>query len=276
VGGDVIWNFNKISDQSSILSSSGPVEMDGVYYWPGIDRFLTYNGTLRELPNEMNLDFFYDNLNYAQRQKVFGFKIPRRGEIWFCAPLFGATECNWAFIYNVREGTWYDTPLPTDGRSAAYFAQAWQYPVLGGATSYMGGFNMWQHEYGTDEIVGNNVNAIESYIVSPFASIVGGGLTFFGGAAASQDSVWTQLVRWEPDFVLGNSITFTTLGRTYAMDQDVILDTRTLTQQPSNNQYDLQAQARYISWKIGVNSQGGSFQMGTPLISYRMGDRNPS
>lgn len=276
VGGDVIWNFNKISDQSSILSSSGPVEMDGVYYWPGIDRFLTYNGTLRELPNEMNLDFFYDNLNYAQRQKVFGFKIPRRGEICFAAPLFGSVECNWLFIYNVREGTWYDTPLPADGRSAAYFAQAWQYPVLGGAASYIGGFNMWQHEYGTDEIVGNNVNAIESFIVSPSASIVGGGLTFFGGAAASADSVWTQLVRWEPDFLLGNSITFTTLGRAYPMDQDTTLDTRTITRQPNNNQYDLQAQARYVRWKMGCNSQGGSFIMGAPLIHYRMGDRNPS
>jgi hypothetical protein len=31
VGGDVIWNFNTISDQSSILSSSCPVEMDGIF-----------------------------------------------------------------------------------------------------------------------------------------------------------------------------------------------------------------------------------------------------
>lgn len=275
VGGDVVWDFNVISDQSSVLSSSGMIEADGVFYWPGIDRFLTYNGTLRELPNEMNLDFFYDNLNYAQRQKVFGFKIPRRGEIWYCAPLFGATECNWAVIYNVRENTWYDTPLPADGRSAAYFAQAWQYPVLGGASSYMGGFNMWQSEFGTDEIVGNTVNAIESFILSPSASIVGGGLTFLGSASASPESVNTQMVRFEPDFKIGNSITFTTLGRDYPMDQDSILNTRTIMQQPSGNQYDLQVQKRYLRWQIGCNSQGGSFIMGTPLLHYRNGDRNP-
>jgi hypothetical protein len=276
VGGDVIWDFATISDQSSVLSSSAMVEMDGVFYWPGIDRFLTYNGTLKELPNEQNLDFFFDNLNYAYRQKAFSFKVPRRGEIWFCAPLFGATECNWAAIYNVREGYWYDTPLPADGRTAAYFAQSWQYPILAGSASYMGGYNLWQHELinNYNEIIGNTVNAIESYIVSPAAALVGGGLTYFGSPAFAPDNVWTQLVGFEPDFKFGSAMNIDILTRQYAQDADVLAQTNTITS-GTPNYFDTQIQARYIRWKLSSNVQNGFFLMGSPLIYYRTGDRQP-
>jgi len=275
VGGDVVWTFNTVSDQSSILSSSGPVEFDGIYYWPGVDRFLTYNGVLRELPNEINSDFFYTNLNFAQRQKVFGFKIPRWGEIWWCFPMGNSTECNHAVIYNVRENTWYDTPLPADGRSAAYFAQSWQYPVLSGAFPYPGNnYQLWQSEFGVDEIQGGNVNAIYSFIESADLAIVGGGLTASGTPDATPDDVWTQLVRFEGDFNITTSLNIKILGRNFAMDEDEVLETVQITQ--SNNNFDTQAQARYLRWRFECNSQGGSYITGFPLISYRAGDRNPA
>lgn len=275
VGGDVVWNFQTLTDQSSILSSSGIVEMDGIYYWPGVDRFLTFNGVLRELPNELNLDFFYKNLNFAQRQKVFGFKIPRWGEICWCFPLGNATECNWMVVYNVRENTWYDTSLPSDGRSAAYFAQSWQYPIMFGANVFPDNkYQLWQHEYQHDEVQGNNVNAIESFIESPDVSLIGGGIGV-GVVVQPQDNAWTELVRFEPDFEMGSSLTIDVIGREFAMDDDTILDSRSITQQPTNNQYDLQVQQRYIRWKISSNVQNGYFIFGQPMFSFRTGDRTP-
>lgn len=273
IGGDAVWNFQVLSDQSSILSSSCPVEMDGIYYWIGVDRFLTYNGVLRELPNDMNLDFFFSNLNFAQRQKVFGYKNPHWGEICWCVPLFGATECNWMIVYNVREETWSDTPLPSDGRSAAYFAQSWQYPVLAGATPYVdGNFQMYQSEFGTDEIVGNNVNAIKSFVESPDISIVGGGLSTGGTGEVSPDNCFTQLVHFEGDFTLGNSLNVYITGRNFAMDTQKTLDTRVITQ--ADNNFDTQSQDRYIRYIFESNQQGGYFITGYPQISYRPGDRN--
>lgn len=267
VGGDTTWSFTTISDQSSILSSSCPVEMDGIYYWIGVDRFLTYNGVLRELPNEMNLDFFFDNLNFAQRQKVYGYKIPRWGEVRWAAPLFGATECNWEIIYNVRENTWYDTPLPRDGRSAAYFAQSWQYPVIFGANPIEGTYQLWQHEYGTDEIIGNTVNAIESYIISSDTCIITGNLP-----PADDPTRWTQLVGFEPDFLYGTSMNIDILTRVFAQDPDTLAQTNNLVQ--GTNYFDTQVQARYLRFKLWSNSQGGYFIMGTPLLRYREGDQN--
>lgn len=275
IGGDAVWNFQTLSDQSSILSSSGIVEMDGVYYWPGVDRFLTFNGVLRELPNELNLDFFYSNLNFAQRQKVFGFKIPRWGEIWWCFPSGDATECNHAVIYNVRENTWYDTPLPSDGRSAAYFAQSWQYPVMFGANVFPdNAYQLWQHEYGTDQIQGNVVDAIPSFIESCDISLIGGGIGV-GVVVSPQDNAWTELVRFEPDFNMGPTLNIKVIGREFAMDDDIILDSRDITQQPTNNQYDLQVQQRYLRWRVSSNCQGGYFVFGQPMFSFRNGDRTP-
>lgn len=269
VGGDVIFAFETISDQSSILSSSAIIEKDGIYYWPGVDRWLTYNGSLTELPNEMNSDFFYKNLNFAQRQKVFGFKIPRWGEVWWCFPLGTATECNHAVIYNTRENTWFDTPLPTDGRSAAYFAQSWQYPVLFGANQRAGAYQLYQHEYGYDDVLGTQVNAIPSYVTSPPACLVNGSLSF--GTLASQPK-FTQLVGFEPDFNYGSSLNINILTRNFAQDTDTVTP-NIMTQ--NTNYFDTQKQARYIRWQIVSNVQGGYYEMGAPLIRFREGDANP-
>ncbi len=271
VGGDAVWNFQILTDQSSILSSSGIVEMDGIYYWPGVDRFLVFNGVLRELPNTMNLDFFYKNLNFAQRQKVFGFKMPRWGEICWCAPMFGATECNWMFVYNVRENSWYDTPLPSDGRSAAYFAQSWQYPIMFGANPYPASdYQLYQHEYGYDEVIGSNVNAIESYVETSDISIVGGGM------GIPDTSAWTQLVGLEPDFLFGDALNIECLTREFAQEDNIIADSRVITPSSINGGYfDIQTQGRYIRWKIGSNIQNGYYIWGQPLLYYRVGDRQP-
>lgn len=280
--GGAVWNFNTLSDQSSILSSSAVVEMDGIYYWPGIDRFLVFNGVLRELPNEMNLDFFYSNLNLEYAQKCFGFKVPRWGEIWFCAPLFGATECNWAIIYNVRENTWYDTLLPADGRSAAAFAQTFPYPIMGSANGLTPiGQNsgtvypIWQHEYSTDQIRGNEVDAILKSVTSGTASIVGGGLTLFGNPAVSSQSVQTEMAFFEPDFKFNNSLQFQTFGRMYPQDEDTVLNTTDIVKKVSENFYDLTVQSRYLRWGISTNEQGGYYVMGQPLVHYRPGDPSP-
>lgn len=281
VGGETIWNFNVLSDQSSILSSSAVVEMDGIYYWPGIDRYLTFNGVLQELPNELNLDFFYSNLNTEYSQKVFGFKIPRWGEIWWCFPTGQNTECNHAIIFNKREGYWYDTPLPSDGRSAAYFAQTFPFPIMASANGLTPigrntgiDYPLWQHEFGTNQIRGNEVDAIDSFIISPSLSMVGGGTSIWGSPAAAPDDCWTELAYMEQDFKFNQTLNFTVLGREYPQDQDQVLNQTTITQQTTGNTFDLQVQQRYLRWKLNVNEQNGFFIMGQPLFAFREGDKS--
>ena len=127
------WRYDIISSQSSILSSQSAIEYDGVYYWCGVDRFLLYNGTVKEIPNNFNQNYFFDNLNYNQRQKVWVTKVPRYGEIWWFYPRGDATECTDAIIYNVRENIWYDAGEALGARrSAGYFSQVFAHPVAAG------------------------------------------------------------------------------------------------------------------------------------------------
>ena len=132
VGGTAVFQFDTISTQSSILSSSSVIEYDGIFYWIGTDRFLMFNGVVREIENNINLNFFFDNLNYEQRQKVFAVKVPRFGEIWWCFPFGDSTEPNHAICYNVRENTWYDTELPNGGRGAGIFPAVFRQPLMSG------------------------------------------------------------------------------------------------------------------------------------------------
>ena len=124
------WRYDLISSQSSILSGQSVIEYDGIYYWCGVDRFLLYNGVVKEIPNAMNQNYFFDNLNYAEREKVWVSKVPRFGEIWWFYPRGSATECTDAIVYNVRENTWYDAGQALGAqRSAGYFSQVFPFPI---------------------------------------------------------------------------------------------------------------------------------------------------
>ena len=131
----IYWRYDIISTATTIMSSNSVVEYDGIYYWVGIDRFFAYNGVVQEIPNNVNINYFFDNINFSQRQKVWATKVTRWGEIWWFYPRGTATECNDAIIYNVREQCWYDAGQALGAqRSAGVFSEVFPYPVWAGNT----------------------------------------------------------------------------------------------------------------------------------------------
>jgi len=124
------WRYDIISSQISIMSSNAVVEMDGIYYWMGVDRFYLYNGSVSVLPNDKNVNWLFDNLNYQQRQKVWTTKIPRYNEVWFFYPRGQATECTDAIIYNVKDKIWYDAGQAAGAqRSCGYTTELLPNPI---------------------------------------------------------------------------------------------------------------------------------------------------
>lgn len=124
------WNYDIISSQISIMSSNAVVEMDGVFYWMGVDRFYAYNGSVVVVPNDKNVNYLFDNLNYTQRQKVWATKVPRYNEIWFFYPRGTNTECNDAIIYNVKDKIWYDAGQAVGSqRSCGYTTELFPTPI---------------------------------------------------------------------------------------------------------------------------------------------------
>jgi len=124
------WRYDIISSQISTISSSCFVEMDGIFYWMGVDRFYQYNGAVSVLPNDKNVNWLFDNLNFVQRQKVWATKVPRYNEIWFFYPRGDATECTDAIIFNVKDKIWYDAgSAPGARRSCGYTTEVFPTPI---------------------------------------------------------------------------------------------------------------------------------------------------
>jgi hypothetical protein len=343
------WRYDIISSQSSILSSQSVIEYDGIYYWCGVDRFLMYNGVVKEVPNNMNQNWFFDNLNYAQRQKVYATKVPRYGEIWWFYPRGSSTECNDAIIYNIREQTWYDAGTALGSyRSAGFFSQVFPFPVNAGtAINASGGANLftltagsgytdgtytnvvmtggtgtgaqatitvaggivtavvitangtgytvgdqltyalpgggsnfkitltyvmsfvslWQHEFGTDEIKGIQVNAIESYFETSDLGWVGGGPS---QPALVGDNFWLHLERVEPDFLQSGNMELYVTGRPYAQETDQTSDAYVFS--PTTGKIDMREQRRECRLKFVSNTVNGNYQLGRLLLSANIGD----
>jgi hypothetical protein len=126
----IYWSYDIVTNQISIMSSNSVVEMDGTYFWMGIDRFYLYNGGVKVLPNDKNVNWLFNNLNYEQRQKVWATKVPRYNEIWFFYPRGTATECTDAIIYNVKDDLWYDAGQAIGAqRSCGYTTEIFPTPI---------------------------------------------------------------------------------------------------------------------------------------------------
>jgi len=128
-GGTGIWQYDTLANPTTVLSKNAIVEHEGKFFWPGTDKFLFYNGVVQELPNQMNSNYFFDNLNYAYQNKVFGVRLSRWGEIWWFYPRGTDTECGHAVIFNYRENTWYDA---VKQRTAGAPAGVFRFPIMAG------------------------------------------------------------------------------------------------------------------------------------------------
>jgi hypothetical protein len=263
------WRYDLVSSQTSIMSSQCVIEYDGIFYWCGVDRFLMYNGVVQEIQNTMNQNYFFDNLNYAQRQKVWCTKIPRWGEIWWFYPKGDATECTDAIIYNVREKIWYDAgESPAARRSAGTFSEVFRYPIWGGnEANTQGKYTLWKHETGTNQIYLTSVNAIKSTFETCNLGLVTGGP---GNPQIMGDNLWARIERLEPDFVQDGEMELYVTGKGYADDVDIT--TGPYTFDNTTLKIDMREQRRELRLRFESNCQNGDYQMGKVLMSIESGD----
>jgi hypothetical protein len=294
VGGDAIFQFDTISTQTSILGSNTVIEYDGIFYWIGTDRFLMFNGVVREIENNMNQNYFFDGLNQQYRQKVFAVKVPRFGEIWWCYPRGDATEPSHAVIYNVRENTWYDCELPNGGRSAGAFASVFPKPLMTGIVptvsaeeirvteandtritqgndvrvtqdSEIEQYKLWVHEVGTDEIDGIDIQPVYSFFETADLSM----------PVMSQENKALQVLMLEPDFVQSGDMTVQVAGRANARAPEVYSEEHVIVETPQTPQEQVvyfKTQRRELRFRFASNTIGGDYQMGLVLAHLQPGD----
>jgi len=268
-GVNFYWKYDLITSQSSIMSSQCVIEYDGIFYWAGVDRFLMYNGTVQEVPNTQNMNWFFDGMNYNQRQKVWVTKVPRWGEIWFFYPRGDATECTDAVIYNIREKTWYDAgQAPGAYRSAGTFSEVFRQPIWGGwEENTATGYTLWQHETGTNQIYTNYVDAVDSYFET---NVLGQQSGLVGSYQGAGDNLWTRCERVEPDFVQSEEMYLVVTGKGYADDIDDPSDPYYFTD--ATLKVDMREQRREMRMRFGSNVVNGNYYMGKVILSLETGD----
>jgi hypothetical protein len=266
-GGSAVFQFDVVATDTSIISENCIVDYDGVFFWCGVDRFLMFNGVVREVPNALNLNYFFDGLNKRERTKVFAFKVPRYGEIWWCYPRGDATECTHAVIYNVRENTWYDTELPANGRAAGAFNNAFAAPILAGAVGEGNDYRVWVQEQGVDEIDGQIINPVQSYFETADLSSLTQG-----------KNEYLRITRIEPDFVQNGDMTVQVTGRANARAPEVVSSTFTFVDPSNINEpfqeiVMLKEQRRELRVRFESNEVYGDYQMGQIIGHVSTGDK---
>ena len=264
-GGATIFQFDIIATDTSIMSPDSIVDYDGMFFWAGVDRFLMFNGVVREVPNQLNLNWFFDNINASQRSKVFAFKVPHFGEIWFCYPRDDATECTHAVVYNVREQTWYDTALPSSGRASGGYNNGFAAPLLTDCIPTSSGYRVWIHEQGVDEIDGQVASPIESYFETADLS-----------SLAQGKNEYVRITTIEPDFLQNGPMTVQVTGRANARAPEVYSSEFIFPEsavEPHEQIVMLKEQRRELRVRFESNAVGGDYQMGQIIGHVDSGDR---
>jgi len=253
-GGATVFQFDVIATETSIMGPDSVISFDGIYYWAGVDRFMMFNGVVREVDNQMNLNYFFDNLNASQRSKVFAAKVPKFGEIWWYYPRGDATECTHAIIYNVREGVWYDTELPNTGRSAGQFNNGFASPILTGVVESGDGYKVWIHEQGVDEVDGITTSPIKSYFTTSYLTLIDQGLNNL----MSINSI-------EPDFVQIGQMEIQISGKANAraplVTSSVVIFPESASR-PFEQVVNVKELRRELKVTFTSNTVGGNYQMG--------------
>ena len=269
---DVIsFRYDTLTDESSILSSNSVIEYDSRYFWIGVDKFYIYNGVVQELPNDLNHNYFFTNLNYQYRQKIWATKVPLFGEIWWFYPHGNATECNHAIIFNVKQNTWYDTAIH---RSSGYYPQVFPYPIWADNIASASTYSLWMHETGYDQVQGNVTIPIESYFETADIS----------WCAVDPSGQWNGTDRWvnlvsiEPDFATQvGTMQLTVHTKDYAQANTISYGTYALT--PGLTKQDLQGggvQGRFMTLLFFNDDLGGNYQLGQTLLLAGIGDARRS
>jgi hypothetical protein len=217
----------------------------------------------------MNFNYFFDNLNYSQRQKVWASKIPRWGEIWWFFPSGDSTECNDAVIFNVRDQVWYDAGTALGARrSAGVFTEVFRKPVWAGTEpNSQGTYTLWQNDTGVDEIYLNNQNAIQSYYETNNIGWVTGG-------PGADDPIglnrWIRLERVEPDFNQVGNMNLYVTGKSYAKSENDV--SQPYVFDPETIKIDMREQRREMRLKFESNTARGDYEAGQILLSADIGD----
>jgi hypothetical protein len=127
--------------------------------------------------------------------------------------------------------------------------------------------SLWQHEIGTDAVIGQSQNAIFSMFETSDIGFVTGGPV---QSSLMGDNFWMHIERVEPDFIQSGDMSLYIIGKPYAQAEDQVSGAYTFS--PDTHKIDMREQRRELRLKFISNVEGGDYQLGVLLLSVTFGD----
>lgn len=284
--GNAPVDFQKevVTNNSSLMSSRAVVQYDSLFFWLGTDRIFVYNGIVDSIPNSINLEYFFDNVDLNKRQKIFGYKIARYGEVRWAYPekqfaQNAAIGCTRELVYNVRENSWYDTAIQRNcvtvyegtGDIFSYGETCINYPYENSVFT-----SIWKHEIGSTEVREYGNHNIPSFFTTPYYGFV----TFNPAKTGSALDKYIVLDQIEPDFPTSvartdaDEVIITVNYKKYASNNlvpttPVVFKLADLPTQSNLGKIDFRVQGRFMNITFYCEYP---YDVGTVLLNFKEGD----
>jgi hypothetical protein len=273
------------------------ITVNNVTYWMGTDRFYMYNGTVSTLPCALK-QYVFDDINASQSYQVFAANNEGFNEVWwfYVSQSSGGTTIDKYVVYNYLDNAWY---YGTMGRTA--WIQSGILSPLGKPLAADYNSRLIQHEIGTDDLSTGVSVPINSYVVSSDIelSVEGSGEHFgfvwrmlpdvnFNGSTVANPAVNIALIPkqnsgasfaqlsngpywpaqgqassngvWPPSNQVQNP--FVQSSNNYSVNPEYTI-------QQFTGQVYTRVRGRQMTFKIGSNTLGVAWQLGTPRFDIR-------
>lgn len=259
IGAPFTFGVTEVSTSTSIASQNAAVAFGDVVYWMGDEVFYMYDGNVKIIPCPVE-EYIFDGLNLSQKDKITSGVNSKFNEVWWFYPSIDSNTNDRYVVYNYAEKSWYYGTLP---RTAWHDNALSSLPLAASTDGYL-----YFHEDGLDDGSTNPNSAIDSYIQSSAIDIGDGDQFMF-------------LSRVLPDLTFRNSTattpaaTFTISARDFPganfsqTDAGATERTATVPVEQFTDQLFFRLRGRSMALKIGANTLGTQWRLGTPRADIR-------
>lgn len=257
-----LYTVTDLTIADGILGKKARTSIDDLVFWVGQDNLYQFDGRVitqiarvSENGKRENtvLDYFYENLNFEQRSKVFIRTNIKRGEIRVYYPFQGNDEPTNYFIYNYVEGHF---TLGTESRTAAEEPQSlFEQPYMLNCNSDSTGGTLYKHEIG----VNADGSPLTWYAETNYQQIAEGDNTFY-----IDDII--------PDAIQTGNVKVTIYTKNYPQDTtERTFGTYTISATKTKQNVAVHGRMRKIRFE--QDSLDDNFSMGAYMETVRLGSR---
>lgn len=106
IGGQFVYSFQRVGSSCGAVSRRSAAAVDEGVFWMGQRGFFAYaGGAVQDIPCEVS-DHVFNDMNTAQRSKIWAVTNQQYNEIWWFYPSGASNEIDRYVSYNYKEGHW--------------------------------------------------------------------------------------------------------------------------------------------------------------------------